>query len=91
MIPDTTPLQERIARNDAARTILAIRDRYSEDHDRLLVAEPHPMLDEYQRKLAWLIRELNRAAEWARTGSDPGDGYSGSARRVLDAYHEETP
>ena len=49
-------LTERRARNDAARTILAIRDRYSEDHDRLLAAEPHLMLDEYQWKLAWLIR-----------------------------------
>lgn len=78
------------ARNDAARTILAIRDRYSEDHDRLITADPHLMLDEYQWKLAWLIRELNRAAEWARTGTDPGDGYSGSARRALDDAPEET-
>ena len=60
----TDTLADSRARNDAARTILAIRDRYSEDHDRLATAEPHLMLDEYRWKLAWLIRELNRAAEW---------------------------
>lgn len=84
-------LADSRARNDAARTILAIRDRYSEDHDRLIAAEPHLMLDEYQWKLAWLIRELNRAAEWARTGLDPGDGFSGSARRALDTETWESP
>ena len=84
----TDTLADSRARNDAARTILAIRDRYSEDHDRLATAEPHLMLDEYRWKLDWLIRELNRAAEWARTGTDPGDGYSGSARRSLDIAEE---
>lgn len=81
-------LLDRRDRNSAARTILAVRDRYSEDRDRILAADSHPDLDEYGWKLDWLIRELNRAAEWARTGTDPGDGYSGSARRSLDIAEE---
>ena len=52
----------------AIRRVAAVKDA---DHQATIGV---PELAEHGRKLAWLIRELNRAAHWAATGHDPGDG-----------------
>lgn len=59
---------------EAARTIHQLRAHKIEDRDR---ANHVPGLESHVHNLNWLIRELARAAEWARTGDDPGDGYTG--------------
>lgn len=55
----------------AARAIRRVAAAKEADHEATIGV---PELADHGRKLAWLIRELDRAAHWAATGHDPGDG-----------------
>ena len=65
---DYAPAEEAIIAARAIRRVASIKEA---DHEATIGV---PGLAEHGRKLAWLIRELNRAAHWAATGHDPGDG-----------------
>lgn len=66
---------------DAARAILRVAAIKNADYARTVDI---PELADHRRKLAWLIRELERAAHWAATGHDPGDGGSGHSCKGVD-------